>query len=161
MNAKRAALLPTVFLSTAILGGVVWALYTHMTGRYAGIVSILIGLLCGGTILIAAGPPRSMWIPLGAALSALLGFLLGKYLDVQFNFVAEVARQLIAEQPGLTKPSAEQIARLQREGATTWELMRQRFAWQDLASVCVAVFVAFRVASSSWVAGWLGVDDGA
>lgn len=153
MNARRAALLPTVLIASALLSGGMWAGFTYFTGKYAGIMALPVGFLCGLAALLISGSSRP-WAQWGAVVAALLGLALGKYFDVVWNFVPEVARQLQASQPGLTQEAAEQIARLQREGASFWELLRQRLVWYDGLSWLVGLYLAFRVASSEMVAQW-------
>jgi len=156
MNVKRAIFLPTAILGSATIGGVAWALYTHLTGRYAGLIAVLIGMLSGSVLLMVGGSRRSWAVRLGALISALLALLIGKYLDVRWNFVSDVVRQLMQAQPDLPRDAAEQIARLQREGVSTWELLQQRLIWYDAISLIVAAFLAFRIASSAAAARFFG-----
>ena len=75
------AMAPTGALLGAIIGGVLWAKYIQWTGLTAGWVAIAIGILTGiGAVM--AGRSRRLSIGLVALLFAIMGILLGKYLDV-------------------------------------------------------------------------------
>ena len=85
----------------AILGGVLWAKYIQWTGHTAGFIAIGIGLLTGVGILFTSSrclerEARTMWrvISIAAVFFAILGIFIGKYLDVQWNAVAQIAEQL-------------------------------------------------------------------
>ena len=105
----------------ALLGGALWAKYIQWTGLTAGWVALAIGILTGIGVLLV-GRSRQMSISLVAALFAVAGILIGKYLDVQWN----------APQPV----------------TSAWQLMRQRMQWIDLLYYVVSAYIAFRVSYS-------------
>jgi hypothetical protein len=105
----------------ALLGGALWAKYIQWTGLTAGWVALAIGILTGIGVLLV-GRSRQISISLVAALFAVAGILIGKYLDVQWN----------APQPV----------------TSTWQLMHQRMEWIDLLYYVVSAYIAFRVSYS-------------
>ena len=83
-SSANAILAPTGALLGAIIGGILWAKYINWTGMTAGWVALVIGLLTGiGAVLTSRS--RRVSIASIAAVFAILGILLGKYLDVRWN----------------------------------------------------------------------------
>lgn len=137
----------------AIVGGMLWAKYIQWTGRTAGFVAIGIGVLTGIGILITssrclARDARTMWrvVSGAAALFAILGIFIGKYLDVQWNAVAQIAEQL-SQEHNISIEQATPTATTVFKGQSVWELMRARMSRIDLLYCAVAAFIAFRIPS--------------
>ena len=137
----------------AIVGGMLWAKYIQWTGRTAGFIAIGIGVLTGIGILITssrclARDARTMWrvVSVAAALFAILGIFIGKYLDVQWNAVAQIAEQL-SQEHNISIEQATPTATTVFKGQSVWELMRARMSRIDLLYCAVAAFIAFRIPS--------------
>ena len=142
----------------AILGGVLWAKYIQWTGNTAGFVAIGIGLFSGvGMLFTCSGTiepnEKKHWlmVSIGAALFALIGIFIGKYLDVQWNAVTQIAEQIIASEPNLSEAAATSMAKTLYAGSSKWELMRDRMDWFDLLFGSIAVVVAFYIVLNPWV----------
>ena len=146
--AGNIVLAPTGALLGAIIGGIIWAKYIQWTGLTAGWVAIAIGLLTGiGVVLTSRS--RRISIALVAVLFAILGILLGKYLDVRWNAPQTVG--IIETHEDIPPEYAQSIAKMyeaSEAGGSTWRLMRLRMEWFDLLYYAVAGFVAFRTAYS-------------
>jgi hypothetical protein len=130
---------------------VFWAKYIQWTGRTAGFIAIGIGVLTGVGILLTSSRSLSrdaetMWrvVSLAAGLFAILGIFIGKYLDVQWNAVAQIAEQL-REENNISLAQAMPIATVLFKGQSVWELMQSRMSRIDLLYGAVAAFVAFRI----------------
>lgn len=137
----------------AVIGGVLWAKYIQWTGRTAGFVAIGIGVLTGVGILLTSSrsltqDAETMWrvVSAAAALFAILGIFIGKYLDVQWNAVAQIAEQLRQEN-NISLEQAMPIATVVFKGQSVWELMQSRMSRIDLLYGAVAAFIAFRIPS--------------
>ena len=147
----------------ATLGGVLWAKYIQWTGHTAGFIAIGIGVLTGAGILLTSSRSFSQDAPLitifglkatpkvtwrivgsGAAVFAIFGIFVGKYLDVQWNAVAQIAEQL-SQENNISVQQAMPIATTLFKGQSVWELMRQRMTQIDLLYAAVAAFIAFRI----------------
>ena len=135
----------------AILGGVLWAKYIQWTGNTAGFIAIGIGVLTGVGILFTSSrclerEARTMWrvVSIAAVCFAILGIFIGKYLDVQWNAVAQIAEQL-REENNMSLEQAMPIAKTLFKGQSVWELMQQRMSRIDLLYGAVAAFIAFRI----------------
>ncbi len=135
----------------AIIGGVLWAKYIQWTGHTAGFVAIGIGVLTGAGMLLTSSrslsqEAKTTWrvIGIGAAVFAILGIFIGKYLDVQWNAVAQIAEQLRQEN-NISLAQAMPIATTLFNGQSVWELMQTRMSRIDLLYGTVAAFVAFRI----------------
>jgi hypothetical protein len=135
----------------AILGGVLWAKYSQWTGHTAGFIAIGIGLFTGAGMLLTSArslpqDTKATWriVGIGAALFAILGIFIGKYLDVQWNAVAHIAEQLRQEN-NMSLEQAMPIATTLFKGQSVWELMQTRMSRVDLLYGAVAAFVAFRI----------------
>ena len=141
-------LAPTGALLGAIIGGILWAKYISWTGMTAGWVALVIGLLTGlGAVLTSRS--RRVAIASVAVFFAIMGILLGKYLDVRWNAPRTVG--IIEAQPDIPPEYAESIAKMveaSEAGNSTWKLMRMRMNWMDLVFYAAASFVAFRTAYS-------------
>ena len=142
----------------AILGGVLWAKYIQWTGNTAGFVAIGIGLFSGVGMLFTCSDTiepneKKHWlmVSIGAALFALIGIFIGKYLDVQWNAVSEIKKNLMANEPDLSDEAATFIAETQYSGKTKWEHMQDRMDWFDLLFGSIAVVVAFYIVLNPWV----------
>ncbi len=151
----KVILVPTGGLIGAILGGVLWAKCLQWTGSTAGYVAIGIGVLTGFGMLLTSSQSidpmaQKHWLILsvGAAFFALVGIVIGKYLDVRWNAITQMAEQIIASEPLLSEEAATAIAETQYSGTSKWELMRSRMDWFDLFFSAVAVFVAFYITSN-------------
>lgn len=137
----------------AIVGGMLWAKYIQWTGRTAGFIAIGIGVLTGVGILITssrclARDARTMWrvVSVAAALFAILGIFIGKYLDVQWNAVAQIAEQL-SQEHNISIEQATPTATTVFKGQSVWELMQARMSRIDLLYCAAAAFIAFRIPS--------------
>ena len=135
----------------AIIGGVLWAKYIQWTGHTAGFVAIGIGVLTGAGMLLTSSrslsqEAKTTWrvVGIGAAVFAILGIFIGKYLDVQWNAVAQIAEQLRQEN-NISLAQAMPIATTLFNGQSVWELMQTRMSRIDLLYGAVAAFVAFRI----------------
>ncbi len=136
----------------AILGGVLWAKYIQWTGHTAGFIAIGIGLLTGVGILFTSSrclerEARTMWrvVSIAAAFFAILGIFIGKYLDVQWNAVAQIAEQLSREH-NISLEQAMPTATIVFKGQSVWELMQARMIGiYDLLYGAAAAFIAFRI----------------
>ena len=135
----------------AMIGGVLWAKYIQWTGHTAGFIAIGIGILTGAGMLLTSsrGLPqegRKTWylVGIGAALFAIFGIFVGKYLDVQWNAVAQIAAQ-ISQENNMSLAQAMPIATTVFKGQSVWELMQSRMSWIDLLYGVVAAFIAFRI----------------
>ncbi len=149
----NAIIAPFGGLLGAAIGGVLWARYIQWTGRTAGFVAIGIGVLTGLGILLSSSRSlslndRTMWrvVSAAAALFAILGIFIGKYLDVQWNAVAQIAAQLQQEN-NISLEQAMPIATTLFKGQSVWELMQSRMSRIDLLYGAVAAFIAFRIPS--------------
>ncbi len=91
---------------------------------------------------------RTMWLVVStaAALFAILGIFIGKYLDVQWNAVAQIAEQLRHEN-NISLEQAMPIATVLFKGQSVWELMQARMSRIDLLYCAAAAFIAFRIPS--------------
>ncbi len=150
MNALTA---PFGGLLGTVIGGVLWAKYIQWTGRTAGFIAIGIGVLTGVGILLTSSrslshDDRTMWrvVSAAAALFALLGIFIGKYLDVQWNAVSQIAEQLRQEN-NISLEQAMPIATTIFKGHSVWELMQSRLSRIDLLYCTAAAFIAFRIPS--------------
>ena len=137
----------------AAIGGVFWAKYIQWTGRTAGFIAIGIGVLTGVGILFTSSrclerDARTAWrvISTAAALFAIFGIFIGKYLDVQWNAVAHIAEQLRQEN-NMSLEQAMPIATTLFKGQSVWELMQARMSRIDLLYCAAAAFIAFRIPS--------------
>ncbi len=135
----------------AVLGGVLWAKYIQWTGHTAGFVAIGIGVLTGAGMLLTSSrslsqDTKTTWrlVGAGAAVFAIFGIFIGKYLDVQWNAVAQIAEQLSNEN-NMSLQQAMPIATTLFKGQSIWELMQQRMSLIDLLYGAVAAFIAFRI----------------
>ena len=136
----------------AILGGVLWAKYIQWTGHTAGFIAIGIGVFAGAGMLLTStrslpqAAPKVRWriVGIGAAVFAILGIFIGKYLDVQWNAIAQIAEQLRQEN-NISLEQAMPIATTLFKGQSVWELMQTRMSRIDLLYGAVAAFVAFRI----------------
>ena len=137
----------------AMVGGVLWAKYIQWTGHTAGFIAIGIGVFTGAGMLLTSSrslerDARTMWrvVSTAAALFAILGIFIGKYLDVQWNAVAQIAEQLRHEN-NISLEQAMPIATVLFKGQSVWELMQARMSRIDLLYCAVAAFIAFRIPS--------------
>ena len=137
----------------AMVGGVLWAKYSQWTGHTAGFIAIGIGVFTGTGMLLTSSrslerDARTMWrvVSTAAALFAILGIFIGKYLDVQWNAVAQIAEQLRHEN-NISLEQAMPIATVLFKGQSVWELMQARMSRIDLLYCAAAAFIAFRIPS--------------
>ena len=137
----------------AMVGGVLWAKYSQWTGHTAGFIAIGIGVFTGAGMLLTSSrsldrDARTMWLVVStaAALFAILGIFIGKYLDVQWNAVAQIAEQLRHEN-NISLEQAMPIATVLFKGQSVWELMQARMSRIDLLYCTAAAFIAFRIPS--------------
>lgn len=135
----------------AVLGGVLWAKYIQWTGHTAGFVAIGIGVLTGAGMLLTSSrslpqDTKTTWrfVGAGAAVFAIFGIFIGKYLDVQWNAVAQIAEQL-SQENNMSLQQAMPIATTLFKGQSIWELMQQRMSPIDLLYGAGAAFIAFRI----------------
>jgi hypothetical protein len=142
------ALAPSGGLLGAIIGGILWAKWIQWTGYNAGWVAIAIGLLTGFGVLLTS-KSRRLSVSMVAALFAILGILIGKYLDVRWNAPSIVGVIEINEE--IPPEYAESIAKMyesSESGGSVWKKMQLRMEWFDAIFYFVAAFIAFRVARS-------------
>ena len=137
----------------AMVGGVLWAKYIQWTGHTAGFIAIGVGVFTGAGMLLTSSrsldrDARTMWrvVSTAAALFAILGIFIGKYLDVQWNAVAQIAEQLRHEN-NISLEQAMPIATVLFKGQSVWELMQARMSRIDLLYCTAAAFIAFRIPS--------------
>ena len=137
----------------AAMGGVLWAKYSQWTGRTAGFIAIGIGILTGVGILLTSSrclerDARTMWrvVSAAAAVFAILGIFIGKYLDVQWNAVAQIAEQL-SQAHNISIEQAMPTATIVFKGQSVWELMQSRMIRTDWLYCAAAAFIAFRIPS--------------
>ena len=129
----------------ALIGGALWAKYIQWTGLTAGWVALAIGIFAGIGVLLV-GRSRQISISLVAALFAVVGILLGKYLDVQWNAPQTITVAIIEKHDA---PSDEpKMVETSGYGTSVWQLMRQRMEWIDLLYYVVAAYIAFRLSYS-------------
>lgn len=135
----------------AIIGGVLWAKYSQWTGHTAGFIAVGIGVFTGAGMLFTssrslARDASTMWrvVSVAAAFFAVLGIFIGKYLDVQWNAVAQIAEQLRQEN-NMSLEQAMPIATTLFKGQSVWELMQVRMSRVDLLYCAAAAFIAFRI----------------
>ena len=135
----------------ATLGGILWAKYIQWTGHTAGFIAIGIGVLTGAGILLTSSrsfsqDAKTTWrlVGVGAAGFAIFGIFVGKYLDVQWNAVTQIAEQ-ISQENNMSLQQAMPIATTIFKGQSVWELMQQRMSQIDLLYAAVAAFIAFRI----------------
>lgn len=133
----------------AMLGGALWAKYIQWTGLTAGWVALAIGILVGIGVLLV-GRSRQISISIVAALFAVIGILVGKYLDVQWNYPETVTVAILEKQdtPSDEIESIDEMIEMGRAGMSVWQLMRQRMEWIDLLYYVVSAYIAFRVSYS-------------
>ena len=142
----------------AVIGGVLWAKCIQWIGTTTGFVAIGIGVLTGVGILFTSSrclerEARTMWriVSIAAAFFAILGIFIGKYLDVQWNAVAQIAEQL-SQEHNISIEQAMPTATIVFKGQSVWELMQGRMTGiYDLLYCAAAAFVAFRIPSSRWL----------
>ena len=142
----------------AVIGGALWAKYVQWTGRTDGVIAIGIGVLTGVGILFTSSrclerEAKTMWrvVSIAAAFFAILGIFIGKYLDVQWNAVAQIAEQL-SQEHNISMEQAMPIATTVFKGQSVWELMQARMSGiYDLLFFAAAAFFAFRIPSSRWL----------
>lgn len=137
----------------AMVGSVLWAKYIQWTGHTAGFIAIGIGVFAGAGMLFTCSrslerDADTMWrvVSIAAAFFAILGIFIGKYLDVQWNAVAQIAEQLQQEN-NISLEQAMPIATTLFKGQSVWELMQARMSRIDLLYGAVAAFIAFRIPS--------------
>ena len=90
---------------------------------------------------------KTAWrvVGIGAAIFAILGIFIGKYLDVQWNAIAQIAEQL-SQEHNISIEQARPTATIVFKGQSVWELMRGRMIGiYDLIFFAAAAFVAFRI----------------
>ena len=138
----------------AVIGGVFWAKYIQWTGRTAGFIAIAIGVLTGVGMLLTSSRSLSrdaetMWRVISgtAALFAIFGIFVGKYLDVQWNAVSQIAEQL-SQENNISLEQAMPIATVVFKGQSVWELMQSRMSRIDLLYGAAAALIAFRIPST-------------
>ncbi len=133
----------------ALLGGALWAKYIQWTGLTAGWIALAIGIFTGIGVLLV-GRSRQVSISLVAALFAVVGILLGKYLDVQWNAPQTVTIAIIEKHdtPSDESEGIGKIVETRESGLSVWRLMRQRMEWIDLLFYVVSAYIAFRVSYS-------------
>lgn len=142
------ALAPTGGIVGAVIGGAMWAKFiTQLSAPLSGILTALIGVFCGLGVMLASRERN--WITgLTAAIFTIFGILLGKYLQLRWNFVPHLTQQLMQQNEGLSREAAEKIAKVQREGYSTWELIRQQTLKRNLFSYAGTVVIGFLTAWS-------------
>ena len=140
----------------AVLGGILWAKYIQWSGNTAGFVAVGIGALTGIGMLLTCSraidpDEKSHWlmISIGAALFAIMGIFVGKFLDVKWNAVTQMTEQIMAEEKLISDEAATSLAETVYSGSSKWELMKDRMDWFDLLFGCIAVVVTFYITSNT------------
>lgn len=135
----------------AVIGGVLWAKYIQWTGHTAGFIAVGIGLFTGCGMLFTGSrcferDAGRIWYAVGggAAFFAILGIFIGKYLDVQWNAVAQIAAQL-SQENSMSLEQALPIATTVFKGQSVWELLGSRMSRIDLLYCIGAALIAFRI----------------
>ena len=133
----------------ALLGGALWAKYIQWTGLTAGWVALAIGILTGIGVLLV-GRSRQVSISLVAALFAVVGILIGKYLDVRWNYPETVTVAIIEKHdaPSDEPEDSDKMIEMRGSDISVWRLMRQRMQWIDLLYYVVSAYIAFRISYS-------------
>lgn len=146
---KHLPFAPLGGLIGALLGGALWAKYIQWTGLTAGWVALAIGIFTGIGVLLV-GRSRQISISLVAALFAVAGILLGKYLDVQWNAPQTITVAIIEkyDTPSDQPEGTNKMVETSGYGPSVWQLMRQRMEWIDLLYYVVAAYIAFRISYS-------------
>lgn len=162
----RVMLAPIGGFIGAVFGGILWAKYIQLTGNTAGFIAIAIGVLTGIGMLLTGSraidpDDQRHWIILsiGAAVFALVGIAIGKYLDVRWNAITLIAEQLVINEPLLSEEAATSMAETQYSGASKWELMRPRMDVFDIFFSAVAVFAASFITSNKRVRKYFTKTD--
>ncbi len=135
----------------AVLGGILWAKYIQWTGSTFGFIAVCIGAFTGIGMLLTCvnaidADEKMHWllVSIGAAIFAVIGFFVGKYLDVHWNAITQLTEQYMQEQ-NLTEEQAKPIAETIFSGSSKFELMKNRMEWFDLIFGTTAVIVAFYI----------------
>ena len=150
-NLMNLVLAPTGGLFGAVIGGVLWAKCFQWTGQTGGWVAVAIGILTGLGVLLTSRS-RRISVSLIAAVFAIVGIFVGKYLDVKWNAPKTVG--IIEAHEGIPPEYAQSIAKMHEaseSGGSTWKLMRMRMEWFDLVFYIAAAFIAFRVSHSRFL----------
>ena len=118
-------------LGAALVGGIAWGLLVRWTDREWGVAAWAIGGLVGAVVVRAAQPYRGRPFQLIAVVCAVLGVVLGKYLEVAWGVV-----DLSGERLGVFS-------------SLTWEIFTDRdsgvWSWYDAIWFAAAVFTAYRM----------------
>ena len=137
----------------AILGGILWAKYIQWTGTTAGFIALGVGLLTGVGMLFSSTraiepDAKGQWfiVSITAAIFAIIGIFIGKYLDVQWNALTHITEQLMLERK-LTFQQAKPYAQTILGGSSKWELMQQRMDRFDFIYGGAAALIAFYIPS--------------
>lgn len=77
------AMVPAILggLIAAILGGAIWGGITIYTGSEIGYVALGVGALCGFGVVLLSGGKKGFPLQVIAAVTAVLGVLIGKYVS--------------------------------------------------------------------------------
>lgn len=135
----------------AILGGILWAKYIQWTGSSFGFIAVCIGAFTGiGMLLTSVSAIESeqkmnwLLVSIGASIFAVIGFLVGKFLDVHWNAITQLTEQYM-EQWKITEEQATPIAKDFYYSSSKFELMKNRMESFDLVFGGIAVVVAFYI----------------
>ncbi len=135
----------------AVLGGILWATYIQLTGNTFGFIAVCIGAFTGIGMLLTCvnaieSDEKMHWflVSIGAAIFAVIGFLVGKYLDVHLNAISQLTEQYM-EQWKIVEKDAKLIAENVYFSSSKFELMKNRMELFDLVFGAIAVIVAFYI----------------
>ncbi len=135
----------------AVLGGILWAKYIQWTGSTFGFIAVCIGAFTGIGMLLTCvnaidADEKMHWllVSIGAAIFAVVGIFVGKYLDVHWNAIAQMTEQYMQDRD-LTEEQAVPIVKNLYYGSPKFELMKNRMEWFDLIFGTIAVIVAFYI----------------
>lgn len=149
------ALAPTGGFLGAVIGGVLWARFiTQLSPPLSGVLTASIGIFCGlGVMLVSR---ERNWITgLTAAIFTVFGIFLGEYLQIRWYFISQIAEKLMEQNKGLGKEAAEEIARVQREGYSTWDIITDRVK-NNIVSYIGTVLIGFLTAYSKTIYRFIG-----
>jgi len=124
----------------ALAGGVLWGLVAYAIKHEVGYMAIGIGFLAGYAVYLFSGKRKGIPLQIVAALSSLIGILIGKYV-IFFAFV----RQAIAKEYGAA--SAAKVSMVSPVAILTFfkDGLKGLVSGYDILWVVLAVYFAWRI----------------